>query len=211
MEVSQAIEPRGRKPKAKSRAAEIRQRLLAWKQIPEALRPSLRELASQLGTSHQLLTHYLQGLDRWQVTEQAKAAREQSIAIRTRAESQSRPLDQIEESAVKFHNLAASWLSIEATLLKNLDQIKNAAKLGPLDWHQFQILKRMVNGQWVGASEAQGLLQKIRMGQIKTLSKRETNQRHREDFKREAEIVFRAKRPDWSDEQIAAAVEEAES
>ena len=131
------------------------------------------ELASQLGTSHQLLTHYLQRLDRWQLAEQAKAAREQSVAIRTRAESQGRPLDQIEESAVRSQNLAAAWFSIEATLLKNLDQIKGAAKLGLLDWHQFQILKRMVNGQWAGVSEAQGLLQKIRMGQIKILSKRE--------------------------------------
>ena len=45
----------GRKPKQESRSAEFRQILMAWKQTPEALRPSLRELARELGTSHQLL------------------------------------------------------------------------------------------------------------------------------------------------------------
>jgi transcriptional regulator with XRE-family HTH domain len=56
----------GRKPKYDSRATELRQRLLVWKQSPEGLRPSLRELARELGTSHQLLSHYLKGLDDWQ-------------------------------------------------------------------------------------------------------------------------------------------------
>jgi len=36
---------RGRKPKEESRAEELRQALLAWKQTPEDLRPSLRALA----------------------------------------------------------------------------------------------------------------------------------------------------------------------
>jgi hypothetical protein len=55
----------GRKRKEESRAAEIRQRLLTWRVSPERVRPSLRELARQLGTSHQLLKFYLDGLDRW--------------------------------------------------------------------------------------------------------------------------------------------------
>ena len=46
---------KGRKPKQESRAMEFRRELLAWKQIPEASRPSLRSLACDLGTSHQLL------------------------------------------------------------------------------------------------------------------------------------------------------------
>lgn len=50
---------RGRKPKQESRAAEIRARLAEWKQMPEFSRPSLRALARELGTSHQLLNHYL--------------------------------------------------------------------------------------------------------------------------------------------------------
>jgi hypothetical protein len=56
---------RGRKPASESRAAEVRTRLAAWRQIPEAHRVSLRALAVQIGTSHQLLSFYLQRLDRW--------------------------------------------------------------------------------------------------------------------------------------------------
>lgn len=56
---------RGRKPKYESRAAEFRQRLVAWKQTPESMRPSLRALARELQTSHALLQHYLDGLDEW--------------------------------------------------------------------------------------------------------------------------------------------------
>ncbi len=47
---------RGRKPKQESRSAELRQKLIEWKQTPESSRPSLRALARELGTSHQLLT-----------------------------------------------------------------------------------------------------------------------------------------------------------
>ena len=56
----------GRKPKKDSRADEFRQRLIAWKQTPILSRPSLRALARELGTSHQLLKHYLDGLDEWE-------------------------------------------------------------------------------------------------------------------------------------------------
>ena len=60
---------RGRKPNDESKAAEIRAKLAAWKQMPESSRPSLRELARELGTSHQLLSHYLQGWEKWQAKE----------------------------------------------------------------------------------------------------------------------------------------------
>lgn len=50
---------RGRKPKWESRALEFYGRLARWKQSPESSRPSLRALARELGTSHQLLSHYL--------------------------------------------------------------------------------------------------------------------------------------------------------
>ena len=45
---------RGRKPKQESREPEVRARLAAWKQMPEDARPSLRVLAREFGTSHQL-------------------------------------------------------------------------------------------------------------------------------------------------------------
>jgi|SRR5579863_968498 len=45
---------RGRKPAYESRAAEFRQRLMVWKGTAESSRPSLRALAVELGTSHQI-------------------------------------------------------------------------------------------------------------------------------------------------------------
>ena len=66
---------RGRKPQYESRAAEFRIRLSAWKQIPEVLRPSLRALARELGTTHQLLAYYLDGLEKWRARENNLAAR----------------------------------------------------------------------------------------------------------------------------------------
>src|SRR5258705_9521070 len=59
------MQMRGRKPKHESRAEEFRQRLIAWKQEPVRSRPSLRALAAELGTSHQLLKQYLDGLEKW--------------------------------------------------------------------------------------------------------------------------------------------------
>jgi hypothetical protein len=61
---------KGRKRKQDSRAGEIRERLLVWEQESESSRPSLRSLARDLGTSHQLLSHYLEGLGVWQATRQ---------------------------------------------------------------------------------------------------------------------------------------------
>jgi hypothetical protein len=55
----------GRKPKQASRSAEFRERLIAWQKTPVRLQPSLRALASELGTSHQLLKHYLDGMEKW--------------------------------------------------------------------------------------------------------------------------------------------------
>ena len=54
---------RGGKPAGETRATAIRARLFAWKQTPESQRVSLRKLAVELGTSHQLLAFYLRGLD----------------------------------------------------------------------------------------------------------------------------------------------------
>ena len=77
---------KGRKPKAESHAAEIRAKLAAWKQTPEYLRPSLRDLARQMGTSHQLLAHYLRRLEKWQ----AKECEDKARRLRARAEAENR-------------------------------------------------------------------------------------------------------------------------
>lgn len=54
----------GRKSAVESRGTELRLKLIEWKQIPESSRPALQALARELGTSHQLLSHYLSTLVR---------------------------------------------------------------------------------------------------------------------------------------------------
>ena len=66
----------GRKPAHESRATEFRHSLTTWKNTPESSRSSLRALARELGTSHQLLTFYLKRLDQWQADEYWRQARE---------------------------------------------------------------------------------------------------------------------------------------
>jgi len=56
----------GRKPAGESRGREILARLMEWKEAPESFRSSLRELAAEMGTSHQLLSFYLRRLEEWQ-------------------------------------------------------------------------------------------------------------------------------------------------
>ncbi len=126
----------GRKPKQESRATEFRQRLSAWRQMPVSSRPSLRALACELGTSHQLLTHYLDGLDKWQ-------AKEESRRIRARAKAEDREMT-LQEAlrAIAF-----------PAILDNLELIKRDAKRGPLNWHQVQMLKIFAHKGVPGAKD----------------------------------------------------------
>jgi predicted secreted protein len=58
------------------------------KQMPEFSRPSLLALARELGTSHQLLVHYLKRLEKWQGEQYFRQARE--ILARVEAENRAR-------------------------------------------------------------------------------------------------------------------------
>lgn len=78
---------RGRKPKYESRATEFRRRLIVWKQTPKSMRPSLRALAREIGTSHQLLEHYLKGLEEWQYEERFRQAIKALKGISAQAEN----------------------------------------------------------------------------------------------------------------------------
>jgi hypothetical protein len=102
---------RGRKPATESRAAEIRARLIVWKQTPESSRSSLRALAAEIGTSHQLLSFYLRRLDRWQGKEQAKEYERRANDIRTRARVEQRPMTGQEHAQVEAYTRAffRSW------------------------------------------------------------------------------------------------------
>jgi len=122
----------GRPPAYESRAAEFRRRLIVWKQTPESMRPSLRALAGELGTSHQILVYHLNRLDRWQAQERAK---------RIRAEG--RPF-------------TAALVEVGADTLW---RIKQEARRGPLNGHQVKILKLFAKQGFSGARE---ILEKCR-------------------------------------------------
>jgi hypothetical protein len=49
------------------------------------MRPSLRALAREIGTSHQLLAHYLKGLEEWQYKERFRQAMKALEGILARA------------------------------------------------------------------------------------------------------------------------------
>lgn len=80
---------RGPKPAGESRAAEIRARLMAWKQTPEQERISLRALAAELGTSHQLLSFYLRGWDKWQIKQTPERAKTENRFLTAEEEARS--------------------------------------------------------------------------------------------------------------------------
>jgi len=134
-EQSRKQDEAGRKPKQESRAIEFRQRLMAWKQTPESSRPSLRALARELGTTHQLLSHYLAGLEEWR--------RERDLEpFRVNAKARNIPL------TPGLENRYIAWLrKIEAR------QARDAAKYGP------QLLKFQKRFEKLGGLE--GLLKRI--------------------------------------------------
>jgi hypothetical protein len=102
---------KGRKPKSESRASEIRASPIAWKQMPEFMRLSLRALARQVGISHQLLGHYLSRLDEWQSKEYFRQARESHAS----AAAENRPLTTSEEQQANACDRAGRDNSASAT------------------------------------------------------------------------------------------------
>jgi hypothetical protein len=136
----------GRKPARESRAAEFRQGLIAWQQIPESSRPSLRALACQLGTSHQLLQHYLDGLEEWQYKERCRRAKEKAEEIQARAKAEGREMT-IRECINSI---------VTPGLLDQIESMRQDFKRGPLDPHQLKMLKVFAKN----FPEAQELLQK---------------------------------------------------
>jgi DNA-binding transcriptional regulator YhcF (GntR family) len=126
---------RGRKPKYESRATELRQRLLVWKQSPESLRPSLRALAAETGVSHQLLSFYLKGLEQWQYKERYRRAKErakeEAEGIRARAKAENREMT-LRECLDAI---------VTPGLLDQIESIRQDAKRGPLNRYQIKTLK----------------------------------------------------------------------
>ncbi len=144
---------RGRKPKQESRAADFRRMLIAWKQTPESLRPSLRALARVLGTSHQLLKHYLDGLEKWRYKERYRKATQESDQILARAIVEDRPLTESEEQ--RHH--ACTIATVRATLcsigLDELAKLQQEAKRGPLQPAQFKMVEILAKRGFPAAQE----------------------------------------------------------
>jgi len=147
---------RGRKPDYESRATEFRQRLIVWKQIPESMRPSLRALARELGTSHQLLKHYLDRLEKWLYQERFRKAKKQSEGIRARAAAEGRYMTPWEEQQVYAYDREAISAMVAPMLLDQIESIKQADKHGPLNCYQIKTLKLLARG----FPEARELLEK---------------------------------------------------
>jgi AraC-like DNA-binding protein len=141
IQVDRAQGKRGRKPYSESGAAEIRTKLSAWKQTPEPQRISLRALARELGTSHQLLSFYLKQWDKWQ----AKEYRRKANDIRARAEAQNRDLSQWEESQVAAYRRASFRCLLDSALNdvlpRWLKELREEAKRGKLSKGQLRVAK----------------------------------------------------------------------
>lgn len=140
-----------------SRSAEFRQRIIAWNQTPESLRSSLRALARELGTSHQLLTHYMAGLQKWHLKEHYRKATEESDQIIARAILEDRPMTQWEEQRHYACTIAALRAKAISAMLDKLEDLKREARRGPLHPAQFKMVKIFAKWGYPGAQE---LLQK---------------------------------------------------
>ncbi len=146
-----AQDKRGRKTASKSRAAEIRTKLLAWRQTPESQRISLRELARETGTSHQLLSFHFQRLDKWQMNEYQKKARE----ITARASGENRPMTTQEQKQCVPCGRASRDLLPESAITQNLREMRRVLKHGSLSGIQVKIAKLLASK---GHREAQEIL-----------------------------------------------------
>ena len=147
----------GRKPAQESRATEFRRSLIAWQQTPESSRLSLRALARELGTSHQLLKHYLDGLEKRRYKERYRNANAEADQILARAIIEGRPMTQWEEQQRHACTIAAIRAKAGAILLNELAKLKQEARRGPLHPAQFKMVKVFAKQGFPGGQE---LLQK---------------------------------------------------
>jgi len=145
---------RGRKPKQDSRVEEIRAKLAAWKQMPESSRPSLRALARDLGTSHQLLSHYLERWGKWQAEEYRRQAKE----IRARAEAENRAMTELEAGQAWAWERVAFRATVDSALSKMLRRLKQRAKLGQLPHGHSKLLRVLAR---YGDPEARKILERL--------------------------------------------------
>ena len=115
---------KGRKPANESRAEVICTRLVSWSQAPEGQRPSLRALAKELGTSHQLLSFYLKGLNKWRRKEYLRRAQ----VIRDKGLG----MTWTDEQQALAYERAAFQLMLDDALEPTFQRLEEGAKAGNL-------------------------------------------------------------------------------
>jgi hypothetical protein len=116
---------------------EFRRTVLAWKQTPQSSRPSLRLLARELGTSHQLLSFYLKNLHKWQRKEYWRQAKE----IRAQANAEGRALTQQEEQQVYAYGRAAIRAMVGPMLLETIERMRQDSERRLLCRQEIRALK----------------------------------------------------------------------
>jgi hypothetical protein len=127
---------RGRKSKQESRAEELRGKLAVWNQTTESARPSLRRLARELGTSHQLLSHLLERSEKWQSNEYSRQAEE----IRARAVAENRALKASEEQQINYCVQQASAWRFAAFLNAEYRKLRRQARRDQLSADSVKML-----------------------------------------------------------------------
>jgi len=146
---------RGRKPKEESRATDIRASLVGWMQTPDSSRPSLRALARQLRTSHQLLSHYLKQWNKSQAEEYQREGNE----ICARADAENRLMTLWEEQRVNVcHDQALQW-TLSAAVNVAFRKLSRRAKREQLAAREIKMLRSFALR---GSHEAQQILEKLR-------------------------------------------------
>jgi hypothetical protein len=132
---------KGRKPKQDSRADVIRAKLMEWKEKSESARPSLRALASELRTSHQLLSHYLEGLEKWCWKELFRRSKE----IQMRAEAEHRFPTPWEEQQIRYYGRAGVEMMAMGAIEAAVKQLERDAKKKRLTTEQVKMLRDLAS------------------------------------------------------------------
>ena len=161
---------------------------MVWRETPAAHRPSLRELARELGTSHQLLKHYLDGLEEWECKSRYQRAKEtvemEAAEIRARVKAEGRKMTMREAIAT----------IATPTLIDTVEKLRQEAKRGPLHRAEVAMLKIFARQGLPGARET---LQKcLEMG---TKKRKQFAQIVRETPRQEGETLSEWIRRIWSE------------
>jgi hypothetical protein len=105
---------------------EFRERLAAFKRTPVRLRQSLRAVARELGTSHQLLSHYLNTWDKCE----GKEYKRRALQIRAGARAEERDLTPSEEAQARAYDRAAFQAILTSAADSELSKMLKRVRAG---------------------------------------------------------------------------------